>query len=133
MNVSTVLSLGKRPQPTKSVVISFTSRDMEHITNPHDDAFVNTTEFNGFNVKRILVNSGISTYVFFLSTLLDMRKMKKDLKKVDFLLIGFAGRTTYVLRGVNLSMVLGEGWKLLRTEVIFIVVNSPNPNNDILG
>lgn len=57
-----------------------------------------------------------------------MGKMKEDLKKVDFPLIGFVA-ITHPLGAINLSIVFGEGWKALRVEVVFIVVDTPNSYN----
>lgn len=51
---------------------------------------------------------------------------------MDFPLIRFARRTTYALRVINLPSVLDEGWKALRTEVTFIVVDASYSYNTIL-
>lgn len=42
-NISTEVTLGKRPRPTESVTTPFSDEDIEHVTNPHDDALVITT------------------------------------------------------------------------------------------
>lgn len=47
-------------------------------------------------------------------------------------MIGFAGSTTYPLGVICPSVVLGEGWKTLRTKTTFIVVNPPISYNAIL-
>lgn len=60
-----------------------------------------------------------------------MGKSRENLKNVDFPLIGFAGRTTYPLG--EITVVLCEGWKTLRTKITFIVIDAPNSFNVILG
>lgn len=55
------------------------------------------------------------------------------MKRVHFPLMGFAGRTIYQVGALHLSVVLGGGWKMIRTEIVFIVVDAPNSYNVILG
>lgn len=76
--------------PDISIVISFSNEDMENVTSRHDDALVITTEMNDLDVKRIFVDSRSSTDVLFLDAFLAMGMTKKELQKVDFLLIDFA-------------------------------------------
>lgn len=128
-NISTKVTFGKR---SRLISISLTHEDMEHVPTPHDDALFITTEINDFNVKRILVDSGSSTYVLFLDVLLVMGKTNKDLKRVHLLWIRFTRRITYPLKAINFLVVLGEVWKTLRTEVTFIVVDAPNSYNTIV-
>lgn len=54
------------------------------------------------------------------------------MKIVDFPLVGFAGNTTYPLEAVNLQVVLGGGWKIIKINVTFILVDAPSIYNDIL-
>lgn len=54
-----------------------------------------------------------------------MWKSEKELKKMNFPLMGFALTTTYLVRAMTLSMYLVEGWKALTINATFIVVNSP--------
>lgn len=51
------------------MVISFFEFEMEHVTCPHDDALVFTGEIDEYEMKRILIDSGSSTYVLFLDAL----------------------------------------------------------------
>lgn len=69
--------------------------------------------------------------MLFLDTLFVMEKTE-DLKKMNFTLIGFAGKTIYLLRAINLLVVLGKGWMILKTKVIFIAVDAPNSYNTIM-
>lgn len=56
---------------------------MKHVTCLHDDALVIIIEINGYDVKRVLINSGSSTDVLFLDALNNIGKSEKDLKKVN--------------------------------------------------
>lgn len=82
-------TFGKRPRPRGSVTIYFMDDDMEQVPRSHEDAFLVITKIKFFDMKRILVNSKISTNVLFLDTLLAIGKTKQHLKNVDFPLIGF--------------------------------------------
>lgn len=87
--------------------MSFKDEDIEHVTNPHGDALINTTEINSLNVKRIWVEYGRSVGVLLLNKILAMRKKKNILKQVDFPFIGFSIRITYPLGMINFPVVLG--------------------------
>lgn len=61
------------------MIISFSKSNMGHVTCPHEDALVITTEINDYYVKRVLIDPGSLTDVFFLSTLKNMGKSENDL------------------------------------------------------
>lgn len=100
--------MGKRSRLVEGVTIYFSNKDVEHVINPHDNAFSITAEINGFDVRRILVEFGSSTNVLIHDALVAMGKTIKDLKKVDFPLIGFVRRTTYLLRAIHIPVVLSK-------------------------
>lgn len=56
---------------------------MTHVTTPHNEAFVVTTEIDEFNTRRILVDRGRLTNILSLNAFESMDVSKKDLKKVD--------------------------------------------------
>lgn len=105
---------------------------MEHITCPYDDALVITAETEGYDVKRVLIYSGTSIDVHFLNALKNIGKSEKDLKKVNFPLMGFASMTTYLVGAITIPVYLGKGWKALTISVTFIVVDAPTSYNTIL-
>lgn len=61
--ITTAAQLGQRPCPEVDIVISFTEDDMAHVTTLHNDALVITTEFDGCDMKKILIDGGSSTYI----------------------------------------------------------------------
>lgn len=70
-----------------------------------------------------MIDGGNLTDILFLGTFKNIGRSKNDLKLVEFTLIGFAGRTTYPLMAITLSVIVGEGWKIIDVSVTFIVVD----------
>lgn len=81
----------------------------------------------------VLILMGNSTDVLFLDALKKMVRSKKDLKKVNFSLMGFASNMTYPVGAFTLPLYLGEGWKTLTINVIFIVADASTSYNAILA
>lgn len=98
----------------------------------HDDALVITTKNHGYNVMRVLIDFGISTDVQFLNALRNMGKDEKDLKKVNFPLMGFATTTTYPLGAITLPVYLGEGLKALTIDITLTMLDAPTSRIVIL-
>lgn len=65
-------------------------------------------EIGGYDVKRVLIDSGNSTNVLFLDALKKMIRNEKDLKKVNSPLMGFASTTIYPVGVITLPVYLGE-------------------------
>lgn len=65
-----------------------------------------------------MIDSGSSSDILFLDALITFSKTKDDFKKVDFPLIGFAESTTYLLGDMSRPVVLGDGWKSLKTYLV---------------
>lgn len=71
-------------------------------------------EINGFDTDRILVDGESSTDILLLNAFKSMGQRKKELKNVDFLIIGVAGCVVYLLRAINLPVALDDGWKIIK-------------------
>lgn len=125
-NTSAGVTLGKIPRLVERDAITFLDKDLEHVAIPHEDALIIMAEIDGFDVKIILVELGSFTDILFLEAFLAMGKLKKGLKKVDFHLIGFAGRINLSRGAIKLHVIMGEEMKALRREITFIVVDAPN-------
>lgn len=99
---------GNCPREDGEVVISCSETEMEHVTCSHEDALGITAEIDGYDVKRVLINLGSSTHVLFLDAVKNMGRSKKDLKKVNFPLMGFASNATYPVGAITLPVYIGE-------------------------
>lgn len=116
---------GKRPTEQREVIISFSKCEMKHVTCPQEDTFVIAAEIDDYDVKRVLIDSGSSTDVFFLDALKKMGRSKKDMKKVNFPLMGFASQATYPVGAITSPV--------FTLNVMFIVVGAHASYNAILG
>lgn len=77
----------KRPTEENGSVISISEEKMGHVTSPHEDALVITTEIDGYDVKRVLIDLESSTNVLFLDALKNMDKWER-LEEFEFSLDG---------------------------------------------
>lgn len=82
--ISVTALVGKRSREVGEVFISFFGSEMEHVTFPHEEFLVITSEIDGYDVKWLLIDSGSSTNVLFLDSLKKMGRSEKDLKEVNF-------------------------------------------------
>ncbi|GFS37212.1 hypothetical protein Acr_00g0050680 [Actinidia rufa] len=113
--------------------ITFSNNDLRGLHLPHDDALVVSAVVANFNVQRILIDSGSSADILFVSA---FEKMKVGLDKLHPFhtpLIGFGGNTTHPLRWINLLITLGTEPHQTTVWKDFIVVDCPSPYNAILG
>lgn len=100
---------GKRPREEGEVSMFFSEAEMKRVTCPHGNALVNSAEIDGYDVKRVLIDADSSTDVLFLDALKKMGRSEKNLKKVNFPLMGFASNTTYLVGIITLPVYIGEG------------------------
>lgn len=77
------------------MTISFSEEENEHVTCTHEDDLMITAELDEYDVKKVLIDSSSSTYVIFLDALKEMDKSEKDLKKVNFPLMGFVSNGNF--------------------------------------
>ncbi|GFZ18321.1 hypothetical protein Acr_27g0000600 [Actinidia rufa] len=113
--------------------ITFSSDDLRGLHLPHDDALVISAVIANFNVQRILIDSGSSADILFISA---FEKMKIGLDKLHPFhtpLIEFGGNTTQPLGWINLPITLGTEPHQTTVWQDFIVVDCPSPYNAILG
>lgn len=73
------------------------------------------------------------TDILFVDAFENMGKSDKNLKRVDFPLIRFGGRTTYPLGAITLPVVFGERRKSIKVTVNFVVVDARTSYNSNIG
>ena len=75
----------KRSKKGSSLILGFSDEDERGTIQPHDDALVVTLRIKGFDVRRVLVDSGSAVEVMY----------PEDLTTCDSPLISFEGKTLY--------------------------------------
>lgn len=109
--------------------ITFTECDMEGVTFPHSDALVLSIPIQHKMVRRVLVDQGSSAEILYYIAFKALGFTKDHLSLVDVPLVGFTGIPVYPVGKIVLPVFAD----LVQLDMEFIVVNSPSPNNAILG
>ncbi|GAV72455.1 hypothetical protein CFOL_v3_15943, partial [Cephalotus follicularis] len=114
-------------------VISFSEADYEGVRLPHDDPVVVTLIVELFTMKRILIDSGSSADILYKHAFDQLRIPVDQLKPVKTPLVGFAGEMVYHLVSIDLSVVAGTAPRQTQVQMTFLVVDTPNLYNVIIG
>ena len=121
----------KRPRIEEA--ISFSDKDQRDIVVPHDDPIVLNLKIGAHRVKRIMVDTGSSADILYLSAFEKMELKPGVLQKVIAPLIGFTGDTLRPKGMVQLKVAFGTSPKVVEVMVDFLVVDAPSAYNAILG
>ncbi|GAV59273.1 hypothetical protein CFOL_v3_02804, partial [Cephalotus follicularis] len=114
-------------------VITFSEADYEGVRLPHDDPVVVTLLVELFTMKRILIDSGSSVDILYKHAFDQLRIPADQLKPVKTPLVGFTGETIHPLGSINMFVVAGTAPRQTQVEMTFLVVDTPNPYNAIVG
>ncbi|XP_028079581.1 uncharacterized protein LOC114281326 [Camellia sinensis] len=110
-------------------IMSFSSRDLERIQTPHNDALVVTLCVKDFDIKRILIDQGSSVEIMFYDTFKQMKLEDKDLAPATSSLVGFDSQPEWSIGKIILPVKAG----CVTKQVEFWVLNVPSTYNLILG
>ncbi|CAA0819849.1 Unknown protein, partial [Striga hermonthica] len=114
--------------------ISFRAEDAAGVVVPHNDALVITAEVEGFDVKRVFIDTGSSVDVMFYDCFVQInRELNVELKPVATALYGFNGGEVMPMGEVTLSVALGKGATRKVRMVRFVVVGADSSYNIIMG
>jgi hypothetical protein len=113
--------------------LNFSEKDSPHIIHPHDDALVITARVGGFDVKRILVDTGSAVDIIFGEAYRQMKLPASAMLPVRSPLVGFAGGSILSTGSVTLPAIFGTAPHQAITSISFMVVEGPSPYNIILG
>lgn len=96
-------------QPEKKLRLSqgpieFGDKDLEGMTQPHDDTFVVTARIDGFMVKRVLIDQGSWVEVMYHNLYKGLRLKTEDLSKYDTPLVGIDDRMVIPKGQISLSV-----------------------------
>ncbi|XP_057490953.1 uncharacterized protein LOC130776722 [Actinidia eriantha] len=129
--VLSVQSMLKKMKATEAEreCITFSRADLERVQHPHSDPLVVQLRIGGYDVKRILVDTGSSIEVMYYDLFKQLKLPQDELKPVRAPLVGFNAQAHWPLGTVSLKTRAGS--QELMTE--FIVVDIPSSYNAIVG
>lgn len=113
--------------------LSFSDDDLQGIQCPHDDALVVSLNINGYDVSRILVDSGSSVNVLYFDVFMKMKFLMESLRTVDSALMGFTGNAVTPEGVVTLTVRAGTWPCVTIVCVDFLVARLRSPYNRSLG
>ncbi|GAV61379.1 hypothetical protein CFOL_v3_04906, partial [Cephalotus follicularis] len=114
-------------------VIFLSEADLEGVRLPHDDPVVVTLQMELFTMKRILLDSGSSADILYKHAFDQLRIPEDQLWPVKTPLVGFVGEMIHLLGAIDLSVVAGTAPCQTQVQNIFLLVDTPNPYNTIIG
>ncbi|GFS32499.1 hypothetical protein Acr_00g0023020 [Actinidia rufa] len=129
-----VLSVQSLPKKIKTAetereCVTFSRADLERVQHPHSDPLVVQLRIGGYDVKRILVDTGSSVEVIYYDLFKQLKIPQDQLKPVRAPLVEFNAQAHWPLGTVSLKT--RAGFQELMTE--FVVVDIPSPYNAIVG
>ncbi|XP_020262776.1 uncharacterized protein LOC109838768 [Asparagus officinalis] len=122
--------------PKKTMIgelVSFSDEDLRGVETPHDDPLVITATINGYQVKRIMVNTGSSVDVLYTSAFDQIGIHRSHLQPCRAPLIGFTGHSLLPEGMITLPMTLGAPPKQVIAQIQFLVIDLKSAHNIILG
>ncbi|GFS37725.1 hypothetical protein Acr_00g0053660 [Actinidia rufa] len=114
---------------TEGDCVTFSRADLERVQHPHSDPLVVQLRIGGYDVKRILVDTGSSVEVMNYNLFKQLKIPQDQLKPARAPLVGFNAQAHWPLGTVSLKTRAGS--QELMTE--FVVVDIPSPYNAIVG
>ena len=113
--------------------IVFMDEDAKRLRHPHDDAIVITLTIANYITRRVLVENGSSTDIFYYLAFQQMKINKELLRPMNVPLIGFEGMKVLPLGTISLPIVVGSYlWQIIK-DVNFLVVDCSSSYNAIIG
>ena len=119
----------KRLRKGSSLILGFSDEDKEGTIQPHDDALVVTLRIGGFDVKRVLVDSGSAVEIMYPDLYKGLNLTPEDLTAYDSPLLSFEGKLVTPKGLIRLPVQTGAEV----VEVNFIVVDAYSPYTAIVA
>ncbi|XP_028117431.1 uncharacterized protein LOC114315058 [Camellia sinensis] len=110
-------------------VLTFSSKDLERIQTPHNDALVVTLRVKDLDIKRILIDQGSSVEIMYYDMFKQMKLEDEDLAPAMSHLVSFNSQPEWPIEKIILPVKAGSVTK----QVEFWVLKVPSTYNLILG
>jgi len=116
----------------KSSDITFSAKDFEGVVPHDDDPMVITLQILNWNIKRVLINTGISADILTFEAFDRMGLSEEQLQPFQGTLSGFTGERVHVRGYITLKTIFGAGNQAKAIKIRYLVVNAPNSNNIVI-
>jgi hypothetical protein len=100
---------------------------------PHDDAIVVTLLISNYNVHKVLIDTGSSANILFISTFEKMTIDKGRILPMIALLVGFGGKKVRPVGAISLPITARFKPIQVTAMIDFIIVNRPFSYHAIIG
>ncbi|XP_020243326.1 uncharacterized protein LOC109821557 [Asparagus officinalis] len=114
-------------------LISFGDADMQGVVTPHDDPIVISTAIDGYQKKQIMINTGSSVDILYVSTFNQMGIDKSRLLPYRGPLVGFTKHSLLPKGMITLLLIVGEYPRQAIFQVQFLVMDLKSAHNVILS
>ncbi|XP_028076046.1 uncharacterized protein LOC114278232 [Camellia sinensis] len=118
----------KKGKSEEKDILTFSSKDLERIQMPHNDALVVTFRVKDFDIKRILIDQGSSVKIMYYDAFKQMKLDDKDLALAMSPFVGFNSQPEWPVGKIILPVKAGSVIK----QVEFWVLKVPSTYNLIL-
>ncbi|XP_056844008.1 uncharacterized protein LOC130496178 [Raphanus sativus] len=119
----------KPPNPESNTKISFWESETSNLDRPHDDALIVTLNIAGYEVPKLMIDTGSSVDLIFYNTLKGMEIDDYEIIGQKANLVGFSGETATSLGTIKLPVIAGGIMKMTN----LVVIDRPSPFHAILG
>jgi hypothetical protein len=113
--------------------ITFSEQDLKLESYPHADTMVIKANIARLGISKVLVDSGSSADIIFLSAFDQMKLSRGELQPSDTTLIGFGGKQVNALGKISLPVSFGDQENARTEYVTFNIVDLYYPYNAIFG
>ena len=120
-------------KPREEEIISFSDEDLEGVRTPHSDTLLVTARIQGYDVSRILVDTGSSAEILYWDCFQKMKLSEKDLVPTQAPLVGFNGSELRPEGTIELPVTFGTYPRVTSTKMTFCVIKASSAYNVILG
>ena len=111
----------------------FSEENARGVKQPHDDPLVIMLVIEGFNTRRILVDSGSLANIIYLSAFQQLKLDPERLHPFDSPFVSFSGDRVNPKGIMTLTVTVGTHLRQLTRQLDFWVVDCPSSYNVIIG
>ncbi|KAJ8773046.1 hypothetical protein K2173_028223 [Erythroxylum novogranatense] len=114
-------------------MISFNESDIDSVSCPHDDALVVNLNMDGYEMKRVMIDTGSSVDLLYYEAFKQMEVPEDRLLPIEGPIKGVTGASAYPFARVNLQVKFGQKPCQIERGIEFLVVKFQGAYNAIIG